>query len=148
MHDMKIRRHIGTGTQQIHRCFAVSCMIFKFLYQTTGRHCFPLPRLVQALAVTDDRQAGAQSGRHISLIIASAEQHDLTFHDQLPALFGLFIKILYIRKFSLLIPAHLYPFLLHRLCLYKAEAFPQDTVKRIAKGNLMMIDVVGYKYQL
>ena len=145
---MEIRRHISTRTEQIHRCLAVPGMVLIFFQQTPGRYCFPLTRFVQTFTVTDDRQTGLQSGDHICFLITSAEQHDLTFHDPLPAFIGLFVKIFNIRKFSLLIPSHLYTFLLHGFCLYETEAFPKCTIQCITERNLMMIDVVGYKYQL
>ena len=143
-HNMKVRGYISTGTKQVHLSLAISGMIMILFAKPSGRYGLPLSGSVQALAVPDHRLAALQSFLYVALVLRSAEDHDLRLPNQLAARLRLLIKKLQIGFLRGLLPPHADTFLLHRFRLNKHKAPLQQPIHCIAKGNLMMIQIVGH----
>ena len=144
---MKIACHIAAAAEQVHRRLAVTGMVLVFLHQPSGGYGFPLAGFIQPFAEPDHNFAFPQSVRDIAFIVHAPEQHDVALRNQLPAEKFFLIKQMQIGKAGeILPPAHFNPFLRHGLRLHKEKIFGKLFPHGIAERNLMMIDVVGHKY--
>ena len=170
MNDPQVAGHIGSGTQEVHRCLAVSGVVFILLQQSSGRDGFPLSFFIQPLVVAEDRFSRRQSFPDVALVIASTEDHHVSCQQQvLPFIIrNLFVRgpardgcecfrsarsrtvRLYIAHVRSLLglPSHLHPLFLHRLGLQKAEASLQEFIQCIAEGQLMVIKIIRNEYHL
>ena len=78
MNDPQVAGHIGSGTQEVHRCLAVSGVVFILLQQSSGRDGFPLSFFIQPLVVAEDRFSRSQAFPDVALVIASTEDHHVS----------------------------------------------------------------------
>ncbi len=125
-HNVKIRRHICAGTEQPHIFFPVLRMILIFFLQSSRRYGFPLSFPIQPLTVTNHTFARLQSFYNITLILHTTEHYDIAFQDELSAPSRFFVIAKKPGKaFSIRIPSHFHPFLLHPLCLDEMVFFAQ-----------------------
>ena len=143
---MEIRRHIGSGAQQIDFFVSITCVIFVFLYQASGGYGFPLGFLIQSFAVTDHRFPLMQSVLNEAFIIGTAEQYHIRLFYELSALFRFCIVMNQIRVVRFL-PSHAESLLFHRFCLQKSKASPKQFLHGIAEGNLVMIQIIRHHYK-
>ena len=121
MNQLKIRSHISPCTQKVRRPFPISDMFLVLMKQPLGGDGLPPSFTVKPLTDPD---------RQLSLIK--------------PALHQLFIKTQYIRKrLPFRIPPHVKALLFHRLCLDKEKIPSPLLIAGFAKGDLMMIDIIG-----
>ena len=168
MNDPQVAGHIGSGTQEVHRCLAVSGVVFILLQQSSGRDGFPLSFFIQPLVVAEDRFSRRQSFPDVALVIASTEDHHVSCQEQMPpfrSARSLFVWIpdhecfraarsrtarLYIAHIRSLLglPPHLHPFFFHGLGLQKAEASFQEFIQGVAEGQLMVIKIIRNEYHL
>ena len=167
MNDPQVAGHIGSRTQEIHRCLAVSGVVFILLQQSSGRDGFPLSFFIQPLVVAEDGFFHSQAFPDVALVITSAEDHHVSCHQQMPPFMprSLFVRIpahecfrtarsrtvwlniAHIR--SLLgLPSHPDAFFFHRLGLQKTKASFQEFIQCVAKGQLMVIKIIGDEYHL
>ena len=144
---MKVARHVAAAAEQVHRRLAVTGMVLIFLHQSPGGYGFPLTGFIQTFTEPDHNFAFPQSVRDVAFIIHAPKQYDVALRNQLPAEKFLFVKQMQIGKLGeILPPAHFYPFLRHRLRLHKEKVLGKLFPHGIAERNLMMIDVIGHKY--
>ena len=167
MNDPQVAGHIGSGTQEVHRCLAVSGVVFILLQQSSGRDGFPLSFFIQPLIVAEDRFSRRQAFPDVALIIASTEDHYVSCQQQMPPFMpsSLFVRIpahecfraarsrtarLYIAHIRSLLglPPHLHPFFFHGLGLQKAKASFQEFIQCVAEGQLMVIKIIRNEYHL
>ena len=167
MNDPQVTGHIGSGTQEVHRCLAVSGVVFILLQQSSGRDGFPLSFFIQPLIVAEDRFSRRQAFPDVALIIASTEDHHVSCQQQMPPFMprSLFVWIpahecfraarsrtarLYIAHIRSLLglPPHLHPFFFHGLGLQKAKASFQEFIQCVAEGQLMVIKIIRNEYHL
>ena len=168
MNDPQVAGHIGSGTQEVHRCLAVSGVVFILLQQSSGRDGFPLSFFIQPLVVAEDRFSRRQAFPDVALVIASTEDHHVSCQEQMPpfrSARSLFVWIpahecfraarsrtarLYIAHVRSLLglPPHLHPFFFHGLGLQKAEASFQEFIQCVAEGQLMVIKIIRDEYHL
>ena len=152
MNDPQVAGHIGSGTQEVHRCLAVSGVVFILLQQSSGRDGFPLSFFIQPLVVTEDRFSRRQAFPDVALIIASTEDHYVSCQQQVLPFQAARSRTarLYIAHIRSLLglPPHLHPFFFHGLGLQKAKASFQEFIQCVAEGQLMVIKIIRNEYHL
>ena len=142
----KIGGNIRPRAEQIDRPVPVADMLPVFCRKPSGRHRLPLSLPVDPLTDAKGRSSAFQALIDQLRIFHPAGEQQIAAVDPIPAQLLLFIQKLHIgeagQTFS---PAHAGSFLLHGLRLDKGKILSQPPVKSVAEGNLMVVDIIGYK---
>ena len=146
MNQGEVRGHIGPGTEQINRFVPITNVFLIFCRKPFGRHRLPLSLPVDPFADPKGRPSAFQSVKDQLRIFHPPGQKQITVINPLPAERLFLIQQLHVgKRLQAFSPAHPHALLFHRLCLDKGEVFPQPPVECVAKRNLMVIDIIGYK---
>lgn len=143
MNDPQVAGHIGSRTQEIHRCLAVSRVVFILLQQSSGRDGFPLSFFIQPLIVAEDRFSCRQAFPDVALVITSAEDHHVSGKEKISPFR---LNIAHIRSLLLAIPSG--RVLPPSAGSAENKASFQEFIQCVAEGQLMVIKIIGDEYHL
>ena len=108
-------------------------MVVIFLFKTSGGNAFPLALFVKSLGISDDGLFGVKSVFDYRLVFASAEYHNIRFHNQFFTFQSVLVILLKIRNIvKITAPSHLDTFFFHRFGLNKCIVIAELFVEHVA----------------